>query len=66
MIMSNLNTIRAWKDEEYRKSLTDAEKALLPTNPAGLVELAEEEMNQVDGGTYHTYYCSFEYCQPMW
>jgi hypothetical protein len=24
--MSHLNIIRAWKDEEYRKSLTDAEK----------------------------------------
>jgi mersacidin/lichenicidin family type 2 lantibiotic len=37
--MSHVNIIRAWKDEEYRSSLSDAERALLPDNPAGLIEL---------------------------
>ena len=55
--MSRLNIIRAWKDEEYRQSLTDAETALVPANPAGLAELAEEEMNQIDGGSF-SYDCS--------
>jgi mersacidin/lichenicidin family type 2 lantibiotic len=50
--MSHVNVIRAWKDEGYRKGLSDAERALLPENPAGLVELAEEEMNHVDGGEF--------------
>jgi mersacidin/lichenicidin family type 2 lantibiotic len=65
--MSHLNIIRAWKDEEYRKSLTDAEKALLPANPAGLVELTAEEMSYIDGG-YSTANCSaFEpACQHLY
>ena len=37
--MSNLDVIRAWKDEEYRGSLNDDQLAMLPHNPAGLVEL---------------------------
>jgi mersacidin/lichenicidin family type 2 lantibiotic len=48
--MSYVNVIRAWKDEEYRLSLTEAERALLPQHPAGLVELSEGEMDLVDGG----------------
>lgn len=31
--------VRSWKDEEYRASLSPAELALLPGNPAGLIEL---------------------------
>lgn len=37
--MSNIDVIRAWKDAEYRGSLSEAELAMLPDNPAGLVEL---------------------------
>ena len=36
--MSNVNIIRAWKDEEYRNSLTDEQRAALPANPAGAIE----------------------------
>jgi mersacidin/lichenicidin family type 2 lantibiotic len=54
--MSNLNIIRAWKDEEYRKSLTDAERPLFQTYPARLIEGTEDEMNHVYGGD------SFDYC----
>jgi mersacidin/lichenicidin family type 2 lantibiotic len=42
--------IRAWKDEEYRSSLTEAERALLPEHPAGLIELSGAEMDGVAGG----------------
>jgi mersacidin/lichenicidin family type 2 lantibiotic len=38
--MSKLDIIRAWKDEDYRETLTDAE---LPEHPAGIVELDDEE-----------------------
>jgi len=31
--------IRAWKDESFRRSLSDAELAQLPAHPAGLIEL---------------------------
>lgn len=43
-------TIRAWKDEAYRLRLTEAEQAALPENPAGLIELSDEEMEMVAGG----------------
>ena len=52
--MSRLDIIRAWKDEDYANSLTDAEKTMLPQNPAGFVELADEDMAQAAGGTIIT------------
>ncbi len=45
-----MNTIRAWKDREYRESLSAEEMALLPENPAGQVELTEEDLLDVVGG----------------
>ena len=48
--MSNKNTIRAWKDPTYRNSLSEAERAALPSNPAGSVELSDVELGKVGGG----------------
>jgi mersacidin/lichenicidin family type 2 lantibiotic len=51
--MSKQNIIRAWKDENYRRSLSEAERAALPENPAGRVELDEltaAELAGIDGG----------------
>jgi mersacidin/lichenicidin family type 2 lantibiotic len=42
--------IRAWKDEDFRLSLSAAEQALLPQNPAGASELSDEELLGVTGG----------------
>jgi mersacidin/lichenicidin family type 2 lantibiotic len=50
--MSNQDIIRAWKDEDYRLSLSEAERALLPEHPAGLIELAAAEMDGVGGGAH--------------
>jgi mersacidin/lichenicidin family type 2 lantibiotic len=47
--MSKIDIIRAWKDEEYRLSLTEAERALLPEHPAGLINLDDDQMNGVVG-----------------
>ena len=33
--MSNLDIIRAWKDEEFRRTLTDEQHAQLPGAPGG-------------------------------
>jgi mersacidin/lichenicidin family type 2 lantibiotic len=41
-----MNIVRAWKDPEYRRELPTP-----PWNPAGLVELSEDEMSGVGGGT---------------
>ena len=49
--MSKTDIIRAWKDEEYRQSLTDAERATLPENPAGKMELTDADLGSVVGGT---------------
>jgi mersacidin/lichenicidin family type 2 lantibiotic len=48
--MSNLDIIRAWKDEEYRSSLSETELAQLPKNPVGMVELSDDELDLAAGG----------------
>jgi mersacidin/lichenicidin family type 2 lantibiotic len=48
--MSHEDIIRAWKDEEYRNSLSEEQRAQLPENPAGMIELSDEAMQNVAGG----------------
>ena len=48
--MSKQDIIRAWKDAEYRDSLSAAERAALPDNPAGAIELTQAELEAVAGG----------------
>jgi mersacidin/lichenicidin family type 2 lantibiotic len=48
--MSHKKTIRAWKDEDFRLSLSEAEIERLPGNPAGPVELTDEQLGVVAGG----------------
>jgi mersacidin/lichenicidin family type 2 lantibiotic len=50
--MSIQDIIRAWKDEDYRLSLSEAERALLPEHPAGLIELTGAELDGVGGGIH--------------
>ena len=47
--MTKLEIIRAWKDEEYVGRLTPAEQGLLPQNPAGLIELPDDELRVAVG-----------------
>jgi mersacidin/lichenicidin family type 2 lantibiotic len=56
--MSHLDIIRAWKDEEYRSSLSDAERILLPDHPAGLIELTKAELDKVTGGAKPVFFTS--------
>lgn len=48
--MSISTIVRAWKDEEYRRSLSDEQQAQLPEHPAGLLELTEQELEHIAGG----------------
>ncbi len=48
--MSEYDIIRAWKDEDYLESLSEEQRSQLPENPAGTVELSDEEMENVAGG----------------
>lgn len=52
--MSQLDTIRAWKDEAFRSSLSPEQQALLPEHPAGQVELSDNELEAVAGGVTKT------------
>ena len=38
--MSNLEVVRAWKDPDYRSTLSS-----VPTHPVGEIELADPELN---------------------
>jgi mersacidin/lichenicidin family type 2 lantibiotic len=44
------DVIRAWKDEEYRLSLSDEERSRLPANPVGELELTDADLEGVYGG----------------
>ena len=49
--MSNVDVVRAWKDEQYRMSLSETERASLPQNPAGMVELTDADLEGIAGGS---------------
>lgn len=44
-----VDVIKAWKDPEYRRSLSKSEFEQLPENPVG-VALDENDMNMIKGG----------------
>jgi len=46
--MSNIDVIRAWKDEEYRLGLSKAELDLLPAHPAGPIEISNDDLRGVN------------------
>ena len=49
-MFENIDVVKAWKDPEYRDSLTQDQRDRLPENPAGLVELSDEDMSSIAGG----------------
>lgn len=50
--------IRAWKDPEYRLNLSAEEQASLPENPAGAIELSDDELEMAAGGHIPSYWNS--------
>ncbi|MCC5661573.1 mersacidin/lichenicidin family type 2 lantibiotic [Nostoc sp. XA010] len=54
MSHEDIDIVRAWKDEEYRNSLSEEQRAQLPENPAGTGELSDTDMENVAGGRIHT------------
>lgn len=48
--MKKETMIRAWRDEEFRASLSDAELAELPEHPAGLLDVDDDMLRSVGGG----------------
>jgi len=68
--MLNQKIIRAWKDPGYRNSLSEAERASLPGNPAGPIELSDADLGNVAGGNlvrptwynFCTFFCTIRGC----
>ena len=44
--MSKADVIRAWKDPDYRGSLGASELAALPENPAGAIQLTDDDLDR--------------------
>jgi mersacidin/lichenicidin family type 2 lantibiotic len=59
-----MDIIRAWKDEEYRNSLSEAERNALTPNPAGLIVLTDEDLGAVAGGAMASGTCGPS--DPLW
>ncbi len=45
-----IDVIRAWKDEEYRNSLSEEQRSQLPENSVGVIELSDEAAQIIAGG----------------
>ena len=63
--MRKIDVQRAWRDGEYYLSLTEEERAQLPANPAGLIELGAGELAAITGGvctTTHQSWCYNSAC----
>jgi mersacidin/lichenicidin family type 2 lantibiotic len=56
--MMTIDVIRAWKDEDYRRSLTAEQLAQLPAHPAGGIEVRQSDRKTSACGIrthrYHT------------
>ncbi len=71
MNRKKVDIARAWKDEAYRASLTDEQRASLPEHPVGPIELDDAQLSGVVGGvlvprpadrTTWSAYCSIKWC----
>jgi len=50
--MLSIDVIRAWKNEDYRASLTDEQLPQLPANPAGGIEVRQSDRNIFETGRH--------------
>ena len=58
--MPAMEVIKAWKDEEYRDTLTLEEKAQLPEHPSGLIEFGQPQLaDESPFGPEAKHYCKF-------
>ena len=64
--MSKKHIIRAWKDPLYRNGLCPAERAAIPANPAGSVEVSDADLGKIAGGAEKTdWFCSIACPTPF-
>ncbi len=50
--MKKESIVKAWKNAEFRESLSAEELSLLPGHPCGLVDLQDEDLAEIAGGTH--------------
>jgi mersacidin/lichenicidin family type 2 lantibiotic len=60
--MSQADIIRAWRDPEYRLSLSEAERALIPTHPAGLSEIQKDSPSAIPISPFSMAYSCWWFC----
>ena len=62
--MPTLDIIKAWKDEDFRDTLTKEQQAVLPKHPSGTIEFQASALGE--GGLFeakHTLHChSYVFC----
>ncbi len=49
--MKKLDIARAWRDEDYYLTLTEAERASLPANPAAAITVTNGNLRVVNAGS---------------
>ena len=59
-----MDIVRAWTDEEYYLGLSEEQRALLPENPAGLMELSDDDLQNIVSGSlcHNTAVCHNTVC----
>ena len=59
--MPAMEIVRAWKDEEYRDTLTTEQRAQLPEHPSGVIEFGQpqQEDESLFGPVARKHYCKF-------
>lgn len=63
VILTDEEILRAWKDEEYRMSLSEEQRQYAGENyPAGELELSDEELEQIAGGRAGQGSCCWSSC----
>ena len=60
-----MEVIRALKDADYRDSLSDEERSLLPESQAGVIELESADMEAAVGGAVFALLGSYS-CTKSW
>jgi mersacidin/lichenicidin family type 2 lantibiotic len=47
--VSEVDIVRAWRDEDYRLSLSDQDRAVLPESPVGVIDLSDLDLEGAVG-----------------
>jgi len=47
--MAKTDVVRAWKSPAYRAGLSSEELAKFPSNPAGVVDLTDDQLKEASG-----------------